>query len=519
MRRHRNQSPQRQHQQQPLAPPIDKKEQNHLSIDGFREEKIRQYWRQRTRKYDVRVIALIVTMAAVIKISNYVYPSPPERPVAPRYIRFIVQTAATTNDEAPAPRKRKVDAHAGIAARVSRLDPSMELYPSKRLVATMSKTGLARQAFINNHSDDYLYGMRDEFETDECQAQYDWQRKSFPTCNPIHEVDLSSIGRGTRQQRMLGHGYWRDVWAVLDGDIRTATVQDDSLLRVLKTMRYQHDYEDRNYDRHRRDAVAMERLARSPMVVDIYAFCANSGLFEYAKGGTLSDQIWPKGRGDSDAVRAMEPINALTRLQLATQAAMGVAAIHNVDKEGIPSLVHTDITPSQFVAIRPGFYKVNDFNRARFLRRNVTAPSSSNQGLCTYQVGRNPGKNRSPEEYQHAPQTEKVDVYSLGNLFYMLLTGLYPFEDVEEEEDAQKQVMKGLRPTFPIEIWNATDPMIQDLKEAMFLCHEQDVKVRATARQVETVLLQSLYRHDPTALQRWGLQEEYGSRIVAVAGS
>ena len=81
---------------------------------------------------------------------------------------------------------------------------------------------------------------------------------------------------------------------------------------------------------------------------------------------------------------------------------MGVAAIHNVDKEGQASIAHTDIAPGQFIRIN-GMYKLNDFNRARFIQwspyQNLT---------CGYYVGKNPGKNRSPEEYQYMKQTEKV---------------------------------------------------------------------------------------------------------------
>jgi hypothetical protein len=56
----------------------------------------------------------------------------------------------------------------------------------------------------------------------------------------------------------------------------------------------QHDYIERNYDRHRRDALSMERLTSSPMVLDIYSFCGNSGVFEFASGGDITDAIWPR---------------------------------------------------------------------------------------------------------------------------------------------------------------------------------------------------------------------------------
>ena len=86
----------------------------------------------------------------------------------------------------------------------------------------------------------------------------------------------------------------------------------------------------------------------------------------------------------------------------ATQAAMGLASVHNIDVEGRPSVAHTDISPSQYIRVN-GVYKLNDFNRARFLRYSET-----NHTICPFYVGHNAGKNRAPEEYKYGPETEKV---------------------------------------------------------------------------------------------------------------
>jgi hypothetical protein len=41
---------------------------------------------------------------------------------------------------------------------------------------------------------------------------------------------------------------------------------------------------------------------------------------------------------------------------------MGLADLHNFDKEGRPSVAHTDISLNQFVKVQ-GHFKLNDFNR------------------------------------------------------------------------------------------------------------------------------------------------------------
>ena len=98
-------------------------------------------------------------------------------------------------------------------------------------------------------------------------------------------------------------------------------------------------------------------------------------------------------------------------------------------------------------------------------------------------------------------------MYSLGNVFYMLLTALWPFEDLSDR-DAMKEVMEGRRPPVAPEIWNSTDPVDVVLKEAMVECHRQDQKKRATAREIETLLVGKLKELDPGTLEVW--EKKYG---------
>lgn len=87
-----------------------------------------------------------------------------------------------------------------------------------------------------------------------------------------------------------------------------------------------------------------------------------------------------------------------------------MAVLHNFDSEGQASVAHTDISPNQYIKVN-NIYKLNDFNRARFIPYTtaVSTNSSSNTSTaCSYHIGNNPGKNRAPEEYKLEPQSEKV---------------------------------------------------------------------------------------------------------------
>ena len=55
-------------------------------------------------------------------------------------------------------------------------------------------------------------------------------------------------------------------------------------------------------------------------------------------------------------------------------------------------------------------------------------------------------KYRSPEEYKEAALDEKVDVYSFGNNIYALLTGLWPFHEVKDNNEVQQRIKDGELP-------------------------------------------------------------------------
>jgi hypothetical protein len=116
-------------------------------------------------------------------------------------------------------------------------EPKMEvyLYPSERVIfEPMSK---AKTQLHIEDSKDYKKGKLLEFETDDCKAQYEWQKTSYPTCNTVYEFDLTQIfdsETGDPRAKLLANGFWRDVWGIREESSNTR--------RVLKTMRYKHPY-------------------------------------------------------------------------------------------------------------------------------------------------------------------------------------------------------------------------------------------------------------------------------------
>ncbi len=250
-------------------------------------------------------------------------------------------------------------------------------YPSKRTVEWSDKNEDSEKDLRNSRK--YNRARAESFETDTCTLPYEWLSNSLPTCNNLHENDLTQFfntGEQKIEERLLllDHGFFRDIW--------TFKSQSGGSTFVLKTLRQVHELTERNFDRHRRDALLMEHLTSSNHVAQIYSYCGNSIFSEYATMGTVSDQIWPLSGGNST-------LSSFERLKLSLKVAQAVNDAHIYDENGLATIAHTDITPSQFLVFNDGSVKINDFNRCRFLLRNKNGEN------CSYKVSHNPGKFRS----------------------------------------------------------------------------------------------------------------------------
>ena len=212
-----------------------------------------------------------------------------------------------------------------------------------------------------------LKGPDDPRSGPNCEYIADWQASHRPSCNGFHEVDLGDLHEDPEEGsgiRLVNNGGFRDVWMIREFD---------GSRRAMKTLRYtkKRFFDLRNFDRHRRDALAFEQLSSSPYVVDIYGHCANSALFDYCSGGDLYE-IHNQNRTKPDLLR------------VALEIVTSVAHAHNF-VDGKPTIAHTDIKPDQWIML-DGRYMLNDFNRARFL-----AWDSVLNETCKFEVGKNGG--------------------------------------------------------------------------------------------------------------------------------
>lgn len=299
----------------------------------------------------------------------------------------------------------------------------------------------------------------------------EWQDYSFPTCNDVHEIDLASVLRRSataanarmRVPTTAGLGYvasglWRSVWAVdpratdgggAESPFASSTHNNNNIV-VLKTMRREHDVTARNLDRHRRDALVMERLTASPYVVNAYAYCGNSVLTEFLdtplEDLVLEDTMLVGGTNVTE-------ITGETRIKWALDMARAIQALHEIPNGPI---VHADLQAGQFlVSPETGTVKVNDFNRCRFMTQKVGGKNetagSENAAPCTFRIPSAPGKNRAPEEYSFRELDEKLDIFSVANILYSILTKKEAWEDRSTVETKNK-IQDGFIPEIEVDL-------------------------------------------------------------------
>ena len=71
---------------------------------------------------------------------------------------------------------------------------------------------------------------------------------------------------------------------------------------AFKNQQFEDSFTQVNFDRHQRDALEMERLTKSPHVLDIFGFCACAGVSEYSERGDIIKAVWPSKKAQKREV-------------------------------------------------------------------------------------------------------------------------------------------------------------------------------------------------------------------------
>ncbi len=210
---------------------------------------------------------------------------------------------------------------------------------------------------------------------------------------------LRQIGEGGMANVYLAHDIILDrkvAIKILRGDLAT----DEKFVR-----------------RFQREALSASSLSH-PNIVEMYDVGEDNGMYfiamEYVEGKTLKQLL--KKRGKLTLSEAIDIMLQLTD---------GIAHAHE------SYIIHRDLKPQNIMIEENGMIKITDFGIAMALNSTQLTQTNSVMGSVHY---------LPPEQASGKGSTVKSDIYSMGILFYELLTGNLPFKGENAVEIALKQM-------------------------------------------------------------------------------
>jgi calcium-dependent protein kinase len=270
-------------------------------------------------------------------------------------------------------------------------------------------------------------------------------------CKAFLRQDTRSVYDHYEHIRDLGQGGSGDVW--LARQIVRADTPDEYLGRyvAIKKVRKNDDVEainDFNIE------VELMKTCDHPNICKLFGVFEDSDhiylVLEYIDGGELFDVIDEKG-----------PFSEEEASEVFQQVASAIKYCH---KQGV---VHHDIKPENILVVRNGdsstiTVKVIDFGFGNKL--NCGQKSNAKVGTFVYSA---------PETLKGDLCDEKVDVWALGCLLYILLSGRVPFSD-------HSSIVNG-KYSLSGPPWDTASADVLDLLEALLVV---DPKERLGAAEV-----------------------------------
>ena len=287
---------------------------------------------------------------------------------------------------------------------------------------------------------------------------------------------------------------------------------------VYKTIKYSGDVNAGKVEQQRKDALLMERASNSKFIPELYGYCSVGVMMDYMPEGNMHDYIkgsrlarsrqGQDGSGTSDSISSGKQalLPPVDRLRIAIHIATSVADLHGIEKgkTSMPPFFHNDICCHQYL-FQNGLFKLNDFNYAKPIlvkkhQQTTTAPAE----ICLRErVAMGMWKGRSLEEHQRSLKStkakpfspDKLDVWMMGNVIYIILTDLYTFELPKRlsTSETSRELVAGKRSPYPEHIANSTDPSYVAMKTALdTMCWVEDWKARPSAQEVSDYLMDQL---------------------------
>ena len=214
--------------------------------------------------------------------------------------------------------------------------------------------------------------------------------------------------------RSIGEGGMANVYLGYD------TILDRNV--AIKVLRGDLSNDEKFVRRFQREALSASSLAH-PNIVEMYDVGEDNGLYyivmEYIEGKTLKQLL--KKRGTLTLSEAIDIMLQLTD---------GMAHAHD------SYIIHRDLKPQNIMIKDDGQIKITDFGIAMALNSTQLTQTNSVMGSVHY---------LPPEQASGKGCTIKSDIYSMGIIFYELLSGSLPFRG----DNAVEIALKHMRDPLP----------------------------------------------------------------------
>eukprot|EP00026_Physarum_polycephalum_P001514 Phypoly_transcript_01516.p1 GENE.Phypoly_transcript_01516~~Phypoly_transcript_01516.p1 ORF type:complete len:472 (+),score=63.93 Phypoly_transcript_01516:517-1932(+) len=187
-------------------------------------------------------------------------------------------------------------------------------------------------------------------------------------------------------------------------------------------------------------------------------------VLDYMDGGSLYDHL-----------QTFIEIGWKEKINLLVQAAKAVNFLHT----GRPQILHRDIKSPNFLITQDTLeLKLTDFGTSKI---NSVASASTASRSSLFDVGTT-ARWAAPETATVSPiWSDKADIYSLGMVFYEIITGKIPFYQTENSSLVPFLVSQNERPPIPQDSPRDISALIQK-------CWHADPAQRPTSQEVLRIL-------------------------------
>lgn len=264
-------------------------------------------------------------------------------------------------------------------------------------------------------------------------------------------------------------------------------------------------------ERFEREARSVAQL-RHPNIVQVYDFDFDPErelyymVMEYVDGPTIRAKL-------AELSFDEQHFSVPASIQIIRPVAEALGYAHS------RGMVHRDIKPANIMLDRDGRVVLTDFGIARIVSGPAMTTSGSMVGTPAYM---------SPEQGLGQPGDHRADIYSLGVVFYQLVTGVLPFQAETPIAVVLKHVNEPLpnprtiNPDIPLELeqiimhalakspddrYQDIEDMVADLDE---LAHREGIPITSAVGMGEDSLVRSNVKRRRRAAAR--RQAQLGSR-------